>query len=296
MFANVDGFRLFYRCFEPDRPGPVVIGLHGGPGATHDYLLPLGDLAQHGFRVFLYDALGCGRSEPTEDRSLFTLEGDVRRLEKLREALGIERFHVIGSSYGGLLALAYALAHQDRLLSVVTTGGLANVPLATREMDRLKHELPAPVLQTLLQHEAKGEFQHPEYLKAVEIFYHRHVCRLEPWPEPVRYSLEHISVPVYHTMNGPNEFTIVGNIKDIDLTPRLGEIKVPLLVTTGRYDEVTPRVGQAIVDEVPGSRLWVLPESSHLGFWEERTTYLDGVRRFLQGVEPSGHPGGKVPA
>ncbi len=235
--------------------------------------------------MVLYDALGCGESDRVTDPSLFTLEQDVRRLEGLRQALGLGRVHLLGSSYGGLLALAYALEHPENLRSVVTTGGLANVPLASAEMERLKHELPPETLVTLLAHEANDEFQHPDYLRAVEVFYRRHVCRLDPWPEPVTYSLSHLSSPVYETMNGPNEFTIVGNIRDIDLTPRLHELGLPLLVTTGRYDEVTPKVGQAIADEVPGSRLWVLPNSSHMGFWEERATYMSGVGEFLQGVD-----------
>ena len=285
MFVQVEGNRIFYRSFGPERDGPTLLGLHGGPGATHDYLTPLEDLTRYGYRVVLYDALGCGESERVTDASLFTLSQDVRRLEGVRQALGLGRVHLLGSSYGGLLALAYALEHPENLRSVVTTGGLANVPLASSEMERLKSELPPETLATLRSHEAKGEFQHPDYLRAVEVFYRRHVCRLDPWPEPVTYSLTHLSLPVYETMNGPNEFTIVGNIRDIDLTPRLHELDLPLLVTTGRYDEVTPKVGQAIVDRVPGSRLWVLPNSSHMGFWEERSTYMAGVGEFLRSVD-----------
>ena len=288
MFVQIEGHQIFYRSFGPERGAPTVLGLHGGPGATHDYLLPLEDLSRFGFRVVLYDALGCGRSERVDDPSLFTLDQDVRRLESLRQALDLGRIHLLGSSYGGLLALAYALDHPQGLRSVVTTGGLANVPLASAEMERLKRELPPETLGTLLKHEARNEFQDPEYLRAVDVFYRRHVCRLDPWPEPVTYSLNHLSVPVYQTMNGPNEFTIVGNLRDIDLTPRLHELALPLLVTTGRFDEVTPTVGQAIVDEVRGSRLWVLSNSSHMGFWEERETYMAGVGEFLRGVDRTG--------
>jgi proline iminopeptidase len=279
---EVHGYRLYWKSVGEAGPAGTVVALHGGPGATHDYLGPLADLAAFGYRVVFYDQLGCGRSERARSVSEYTIDRDVEDLDELRRALGLGRIHLVGSSYGGLLAIAYALAHPEPLRTLVSASGLANVPLASREMERLKSELPEAVRATLERHEARGEFQHPDYLGAVQEFYRRHVCRLDPWPAELTYSLEHISLPKYGTMNGPNEFTIIGTIRDYDVTDRLREIRVPTLVTVGRYDEVTPRVAESIHGQIAGSELALFEQSSHTAFWEERTRYLDRLVGFLQ--------------
>ena len=277
----VHGYRLFWKSVGAPGPAGTVVALHGGPGATHDYLLPFADLASAGYRVVFYDQLGCGRSELARSVDEYSIDRDVEDLEELRRALDLGKIHLMGSSYGGLLAIAYALAHPEPLKTLISASGLANVPLASREMGRLKSELPAPIRTTLELHEARGEFQHPAYLAAVQEFYRRHLCRLDPWPPELTYSLDHLSVPKYGTMNGPNEFTIIGTIRDYDATDRLREIRVPTLVTAGRYDEVTPVVARSIHEHIAGSELALFEESSHTAFWEERTRYFAVVRDFL---------------
>jgi proline iminopeptidase len=278
---TVDRYQLYWKSVGEPGPRGTVLALHGGPGATHDYLLSLNDLARHGYRIVYYDQLGCGRSDLARDPSEYSIDRDVADLEELRSALGLGPVHLFGSSYGGLLAIAYALAHPEGLTTLTSASGLADVPLTVREMQRLKRELPAPILDVLERHEARGEFQHPEYLAAVQEFYRRHLCRLDPWPPEVTYTLDHISLPKYGRMNGPNEFTIVGTIKDWDATPRLGEIRTPTLVTAGRYDEVTPAVAESIHRGIRGSEYRLFAESSHLAFWEERDRYIDTYRQFL---------------
>jgi len=279
--SSVHGCRLYWKWLGEGGPrGPVVV-LHGGPGATHDYLAPFADLTRLGYSVLFYDQVGCGRSDLAPSVTDYTVDRDVEDLESLRRELGLERFHLAGSSYGGMLAIAYALAHPEPLRSLTSVSGLADVPLATREMQRLKRALPPPVVEVLERHEARGEFQHPEYLDAVQEFYRRHLCRLSPWPPEVAYTLAHLSEPKYYTMNGPNEFTITGTIRDYDATPRLGEIQVPTLVTVGRFDEVTPTVARSIHDGIRGSKLVEFSESSHLAFWEERERYFGVLGAFL---------------
>ncbi|MCI4365788.1 MAG: proline iminopeptidase-family hydrolase [Thermoplasmata archaeon] len=278
---SIHGYGLYWKSFGGSGANGTLLALHGGPGATHDYLLSLGDLAQRGYRVVFYDQLGCGRSELARSLSEYSIDRDVADLEALRTALGLGRVHLFGSSYGGLLAIAYALAHPEGLRTLTSASGLADVPLTAREMQRLKRELPAPLPATLERYEDLGLFQHPEYLAAVQEFYRRHLCRLDPWPPEVRYSLDHLSLPKYGTMNGPNEFTIVGTIKDWDATSRLGEIRIPTLVTAGRYDEVTPVVAESIHRGIVGSEYQLFRESSHLAFWEERELYMDALEAFL---------------
>ncbi len=284
-YVPVTGYRLFYRSFGLEKGLPVVLGLHGGPGATHDYLLPLADLADRGFRVVLFDQLGCGRSDVPTDPSLFSLEHHVQEVEELRRNLGLGRVHLLGSSYGGLLALAVALAHQDRLLSLITVGGLASVPLAQAEMDRLRRELPPSVQETISRCEASGATASPEYAEACMEFYRRHLCRMWPWPPEVAYSLGMCQQrPVYPLMNGPSEFTMTGTIRDVDLSAQLHRIRLPTLVLGGRYDEVTPKVAEQIRNGIPGARGVTFPESSHVPFWEEREHFIAVVSRFLDQV------------
>ncbi|MGI0071638.1 MAG: proline iminopeptidase-family hydrolase [Thermoplasmata archaeon] len=277
----VHGYRLYWKSVGEPGPLGTVVTLHGGPGATHDYLLCFADLAARGYRVVFYDQLGCGRSELPRDEGEYSVERDVEDLEELRRALGIERMHLLGSSYGGLLAIAYALAHPAPIRTLTIASGLASVPLTVREMARLLRELPPPFPAWIARHDARGEFDHPEYLAATDSFYRRHLCRLEPWPAEVTYTLEHGLSRKYRVMNGPNEFTITGTIRDWDQTGRLGEIRVPTLVTVGRYDEVTPVVAESIHRGIPGSEEVVFAASSHTAFWEERAGYMDILSEFL---------------
>jgi proline iminopeptidase len=280
-YSTVHGYRFYWKIVGEPGPAGTVMTLHGGPGGTHDYLLSFSDLARFGYRVVYYDQLGCGRSELAKNENEYSLERDVEDLEELRNTLGLRRFHLVGSSYGGLLAIAYALAHPEPLVTLTSASGLADVPLASREAQRLKRELPPPFPEVLERHEAKGEFQDPEYLQAVREFYRRHLCRLPVWPPELTHTLERMSGPKYGTMNGPNEFTITGTIRDIDLTPRLGEIRVPTLVTAGKYDEVTPTVAESVHRGIRGSELAIFEESSHTAFWEERGRYMETLRSFL---------------
>ncbi len=282
-YVKILGFKIFYRSFGEPTKGTVLC-LHGGPGATHDYLLPLADLSQFGYQVVFYDQLGCGRSELPKDVALFTIERGVEEVEGVRRALRLGRIHLMGSSYGGLLAIAYSIRYQKNLKSLITTGGLASVPLTVAEMQRLKAELQMQVQEVLRKHEERGDYENPEYLKAVDVFYKKHLCRLAEWPRELVYSMEHISKPVYQTMNGPNEFTIIGNIRYWDATNQLHKIHVPCLVTGGRYDEVTPKVAKSIHAGINGSKFVIFENSSHLPMWEERARYIQVLHDFLEGL------------
>jgi proline iminopeptidase len=282
-YVEVMGHNLFVKSVGKVQKGAILC-LHGGPGATHDYLMPLADLANYGYRVVLYDQLGCGLSERPKDRGLFVMERYTDEVEALRKKMGLGRVHVFGSSCGGQLGIAYALKYQRNMKSLSTAGALHNVPLVVEEMQRLRRALPPQTRAVMEEYEARGEYEHPEYLKAVDLFYRRHLCRLPEWPAEVRYTTEHMSPEVYHTMNGPNEFTVIGNIRYWDATSKLHTIKVPTLVTTGRYDEVTPRVARDLHAHIKGSKLVIFPKSSHLPFWEEREAFADAMRGFLDSV------------
>ena len=279
-FVKVLGYRLFYRSFGTPRKGTILC-LHGGPGATHDYLLALADLTKKGYQVVFYDQLGCGKSDVPRDRQLFVPERYVEEVEAFRKQMGLGKIHVIGSSWGGMLAIAYALKYQRNMRSMTTVGGLHSVPMTTREMNRMKNALPRDVRATMARYEAEGDYENPAYAEAVMVFYKRHLCRLERWPKELTYSLEHISKPVYYTMNGPNEFTIIGNIRYWDVTDKLATISVPTLVLTGQYDEVSPKVAKDLHKKIRGSQLVIFPDCSHTPFWEDRGAFMKEASRFL---------------
>ena len=274
------GYKLFFKTFGAG--DNVLLCLHGGPGIPHYYLLPLAKLANDNFRVVFYDQLGVGGSDKPNDTSLFNIERGAEEVEGVRTALGLGRINLLGSSYGGALALQYALKYQAQIKKMIIASGLASVPETVSEMKRLKSLLPRGTQDVMREHESRCAFLHPEYLKAVNEYYRNFLCRLPEWPEEVVRALNDLSVPVYFTQNGPNEFTIIGTWKGWDITARLPEIKVPTLVTVGRYDEVTPKVAETIHKGIPGSELRVFENSAHLTMWDEEEKYLQAVKEFLE--------------
>jgi len=282
---DVLGYNLYYRTFEPQGESKgVVLALHGGPGAPHNYLLALADLAERGYRVVLYDQLGVGKSEMPKNKYIFSIEYGVEEVEAFRKAMNLGKINLFGSSYGGLLAIAYALKYQKNLKSVITAGGLASVPLTVKEMKRMKSELPPEIVATLEKYEKDGDFDNPEYTNASDAFYRKHVCRMQEWPAEVQYTMDHVSRPVYSFMNGPNEYTIIGNMMYWDVTNKLPTIKVPTLVTGGKYDEVSTKVAESIHRGIKRSKRLTFQNSSHMPFWEEREKYMRALESFLDRV------------
>src|SRR5919205_1238586 len=183
-FVSVPGGNVWYRIVGEQTGRTPLLLLHGGPGAGHDYLEPLAALADERPVVF-YDQLGCGRSDQPDDRSLWHIERSVREVDAVREGLGLERIHLLGQSWGGWLAIAYMMSHPQGIESVILASTSASIPQFVREAERLKAELPPDVRDTLARYEAAEDWHNPEYLAAVEVFYRRHLCRLDPWPEPM---------------------------------------------------------------------------------------------------------------
>jgi L-proline amide hydrolase len=265
---------------------PVVV-LHGGPGATHDYLLSVCDLAEaQGRPVVHYDQLGNGRSSHLPDRGddFWTVELFVRELASLLDHLGIAgRYHVVGQSWGGFLAQEHALTRPAGLRGLVLADTAASFPAFVEGANRLRAELPPGVNETLLKHENAGTTDDPEYAAACQVFYDRHVCRIVPNPPEVAYAFAQIEADptVYHTMNGPSEFHVIGSIKDWQSLDRLHLIGCPTLIVSGRYDEATPEVVRPLHEGIAGSEWVVFEESSHLPHVEERDRWMAVVGAFL---------------
>ncbi len=280
---SVDGYRVWYRRVGSGRI-PLLV-LHGGPGGGHDYLEPLEALAADRTVVF-YDQLGCGRSDQPNDRTLWRMERFVAEVGTVRHALGLEQIHLLGQSWGGWLAIEYMLTHPPGVASLVLASTSASIPQFVAEASRLKAALPPEIYQTMQRYETSGDLHHPEYETAVQEFYKRHWCRLDPLPEPVLRTIRNLDGnAVYETMWGPNEFMVIGNLKDWDRTNRLSEITVPTLITVGRYDEITPACAETMHRRIPHSQMRVFEQSSHTAHLEETAAYLKVVADFLTQVE-----------
>ena len=296
-FVPFRGYRTWYRVVgEGEQPGKLpLLLLHGGPGGTHDYLEPLEGMAETGRRAIFYDQLGCGKSDLPDDPSLWTVELFVDEVGAVREALGLERVHLFGNSWGGMLAMEYALTRPPGLASLVLASAPASIPQWVEETGRLRAQLPAEVRGVLDRHEAAGTTDDPEYGEAAMVFYRRHVCRVDPWPDCVLRSFDFIERHgvVYRTMNGPSEFHVTGTLREWSVVDRLGEIDVPTLVVTGEHDEATPAINRTVAEGIPGAESVVLEDASHMAHVERTEDYLRLLDGFLSRVELSAG-GGKA--
>lgn len=280
-FIEVPGGKVWYRSVgEQSNNRAPLLCLHGGPGFTHYYLEPLEALADRR-QVIFYDQLGCGRSERPDDLSLWTVERFVEEVAQVRAALGLERLHLFGSSWGGMLAMQYVLDRQPELESLTLCGSPASMIRWVSDCEELLAEQTAETRRVIREHEAAGFTACPEYQAAILGFYRKHVCRLDPWPAGFERSFAEAGYQVYNTMNGPSEFTVTGTLKTWDIMDRLGEIRVPTLLVGGRYDECTPGHLADMHQRIPGSQLRTIEDASHLCFAEQPAEFTALANDFL---------------
>ena len=283
-YVNVGPGRVW---FESTGDGPTILLLHGGPGAPSDYLVPLMELETDGYRVVRYDQLGSRRSDKPDDPTLWNVPRFVEEVETVRRELGLGQIHLIGQSWGSILALEYAIHHQHNLRSLVLYSGAASTIECIEGMNSLRALLPAESVEALNRHEATGETSHPEYLAAIAELYRRHLCRIEPYPPLMQESMDNMAHPVYTTMWGPNEFTCTGNLMDWERRDRLSEIEVPALILCGRHDEVVPACSETMHNGIPESEWVIFENSSHSAHFEEPDVFFRVLRGFLKRIDGS---------
>ena len=296
-FIEWDGHRTWYRVvgeLASDGLTPLVV-LHGGPGAAHDYLEPIGELAAiSGRPCVFYDQIGCGRSGHLVDAppEFWTVELFERELEAVVEVLGIaDRYHVLGQSWGGMLGMEHALRRPAGLRSLVLANSPASVQMLVSEASRLRGMLPSEVQEALARNETAGTTKSAEYQQAVLRFYERHLCRI-PFPDCLQRSLVQIAQDptVYHAMKGPGEFRVIGSLRDWNITPRLHDVRVPALVISGQHDEVTPNIIRPLVQGLPAARWELIPDASHTPHLEATNHFLGLVTGFLAAHEGAAPP------
>jgi L-proline amide hydrolase len=294
-YASFEGSQTWYRV-HGDLSGngsvfaPLVV-VHGGPGATHDGLSPLVGLARHGRAIVFYDQIGNGNSThyPGRGAEFWTVELFVRELANLIDHLSIDRsYHLLGQSWGGCLAQEHALSRPPRLRSIVLSNTAASYADYAFAANELRRALPPDVEATLRRHEAAGTTDDPAYFEACMVFYRRHLCRLDPWPDDLVAAIAMLSEDptVYHTMNGPSEFYVTGTAKTWSVLDRLHEISVPAFVISGEHDEATPALQKPLVDgmRAAGNEVeqLIMADCSHLGMWEQPDVYLSAVDDWLR--------------
>ncbi|THD77142.1 MAG: alpha/beta fold hydrolase [Phenylobacterium sp.] len=261
---------------------PPLLTLHGGPGAGHNYLLPLAALANDRPVIF-YDQLGCGRADSPADEKIYTIQRAVDEVSAVRKALGLDRIVLFGHSWGSMLAIEYLCQGRGHGVEKLILGGaLASVPQAMAGQQRLIAQLPNGGGKRIHALEAAHKEASPEYEKLTQQFYDLHVCRRKPYPPELAASFDIVGKSIaYRVMNGPNEFTIVGVIKDWERRRDLGRIKLPTLITTGQFDEVTLDCHETIHQGIKGSRLKVFKDCSHMTMSEQPAAYVAALRAFL---------------
>ncbi len=280
--VEVEGGTVRYRVLGSGERTLVL--LHGGPGGGSLYLKPLERLAAADRRVVLYDQLGCGSSDRPDDVD-WTLELFTDEVVAVREQLGLERVHLLGTSWGGMLALEHALSGRGELTSLILSSTLASIDEWAAEQKRLVADLPLDVREVLARHEQAGTYGDPEYEQAMEVYFDRHFYR-GPKPRP---ELERMQAgrgkEAYRGMVGPNEWTVTGALRGWDVRERLGEIRVPTLVVRGAHDMSTEAVNETLLRGIPHAESVVLEESSHTPVLEETERYLTVVREFIRDAE-----------
>jgi proline iminopeptidase len=280
-YARVPGGKVWWRKVGEGSKTPLLT-LHGGPGAAHNYMNSMRALADQRPVVF-YDQLGCGRSDIPDDPSLWRIDRFADEIDALRSALGLAEVVLLGHSYGGWLAIEYMASRiSPHVEALVLSSTSASARQAAEGMRGLVAALPNGAGARMQALEEGGKTDGKEYQDLVQLFYSRHLFRGATMPPDGQASLEAMArSPVYSTMNGPNEFTIVGNLKDWDRTPDLGKITVPTLVTIGEFDEMTADSAASLVRGIRGARLETLRGCSHLYQLENPKLYNSVVRRFL---------------
>jgi len=264
--------------------------LHGGPAATHEYFecfesfLPSADI-----EFIYYDQLGSAYSDQPKDPDLWTVERFVEEVEQVRRALGLNRdnFYLLGHSWGGILAMEYALKYQEHIKGLVISNMMASGPDYDAYVENvLAKQMEPAVLAEIKALEEAADFGNPRYMELlVPNYYMKHICRLPEWPDPVNRAFARINQEIYVTMQGPSEFGISGRLEKWDRKADLKNISVPTLVVGSKHDTMDPAHMQWISKQVPNGSYLYCPDGSHMCMWDDQETYMKGLIQFIKSVD-----------
>ena len=280
-----------------NNPKIKLLLLNGGPGATHEYFECFESfLPQEGIEFIYYDQLGCGNSDNPKDTTMWDLPRFVEEVEQVRIALNLtkENFYLLGHSWGGILAMQYALKYQDNLKGLIISNMMSSCPdYGKYAQDVLSKQFDPKVLDTIRQIEAKGDFQNPKYMELLmPHFYAKHICRIpiNQWPEPVTRSFGKTNESLYVTMQGPSEFGVGGNLVNWDVKKLLPQIKTPTLTIGGTFDTMDPEHMKWMSTQVQHGRFLLCPNGSHMDMYDDQAYYFPGLVQFIKDVDEGTFP------
>jgi proline iminopeptidase len=270
-----------------NNPRIKVLLLHGGPAMTHEYMECFQSFfPREGIEFYEYDQLGSYYSDQPTDSSLWTVDRFVEEVEQVRQALGLSKdnFFLLGNSWGGILAMEYALKYQQHLKGLIICNMMASCPDYDKYADEvLAKQMDPLVLDTVRKLEAAGDFKNPKYAEILfSQFYTKHVCRLPEWPEPLNRCFKHANNDIYVLMQGPSEFGIGGRLAQWDRKADLPKIAVPTLTVGARYDTMDPEHMKWMSTQVQKGSYLFCPNGSHLSIWDDQQVFMDGVISFIK--------------
>ena len=277
-----------------NNPKIKVLLLHGGPGFTHEFFECFdGYLPKEGIEYVYYDQLDSYYSDQPNDSTLWTINHFVDEVEQVRQALKLdkENFYLYGQSWGGILAMEYALKHQEHLKGLIISNMVASIPAYEKyAAEVLGPQLPPEVYKEIKEMEANSDYANPKYEELVMNYYYtEHVLRMpiEEWPDPVQREFKHYNPKIYVFMQGYSEFGVTGNasLKGWDVSDRLKEIKVPALVIGASHDTMDPKYMEWMSNEVQNGRFLLCPNGSHLAMYDDQKTYMNGLIKFIKDVD-----------
>jgi proline iminopeptidase len=285
----VGTYRVWTKRFG-NNPSIKVLLLHGGPAMTHEYMECFESFfPEQGIEFYEYDQLGSYYSDQPTDSSLWTTARFVEEVEQVRKALGLNKnnFFLLGNSWGGLLAMEYALKYQDNLKGLIICNMMASCPEYGKYADSvLAKQMDPKVLDTIRQLEKRKAYSDPKYMELLTAhFYNEHFCRLKEWPEPVNRTFKHANTVVYTMMQGPSEFGVSGRLANWDRRADLPKIKVPTLTVGARYDTMDPEHMKWMSTQVQKGSYLYCPNGSHLSMWDDQQTFMNGVINFINEVD-----------
>jgi proline iminopeptidase len=275
-----------------NNPKIKLLLLNGGPGATHEYFECMESfLPAEGIELIYYDQLGCGNSDNPRDTSMWDLPRYVEEVEQVRQALSLNKnnFYLLGHSWGGILATEYALKYQQHLKGLIISNMMVSGPAYGKYANEvLAKQFDPKVLARIHAIEAKGDFENPEYMQLLmPNFYAKHILRLpiDKWPEPVNRSFSKINQSLYVTMQGPSEFGISGKLEKWDRTSEISKLYVPTLSIGGRYDTMDPKHMQWMATRFQNGSYLYCAKGSHMSMYDDQQTYMNGLTKFIKGVD-----------
>ena len=288
----VGEFKVWTKRFG-NNPHIKILLLHGGPAAGHEYMECFESFfPKEGFEFYEYDQLGSSYSDQPADSSLWTTGRFVEEVEQVRKAIGADsaNFYVLGNSWGGILAMEYALKYQDNIKGLIIANMMASAPEYGKYADEvLAKQMDPNVLKEIRDIETKGDYSNPRYMELLmPNFYAEHLCRLSEWPEPVIRSFSRLNdgrpKEIYVMMQGPSEFGIAGRLANWDIKNRLKEIKVPVLMIGAKHDTMDPKAMEEQSKLVQKGRYLYCANGSHLAMWDDQKVFMDGVIQFIKDV------------